>query len=268
MTEGLDQLTKGIGKAVETVPELYEDAFQLSAQECGKLAGRIPRAINAAFSGLDKWILNKEYNVEETKKLLELKLANIEPEKIVTPDTYVAIPAIQAITYSMDSEELRNLYANLLSKAMNNETKSNVHPAFVAIICSLSPLDTRVFKFIMEHQTFSEIASLEIQSKVINSTRIRYIAKYVTAITFASYIDVECSIYNLIRCQLITSDDFQYINKTLYQEIKNTPDYIQIINEFEPLLTMSEQQEVFNINERAIKSTRFGKQFYNICVAD
>ena len=69
MPEGLSQLAKGIGKAIETVPELYEDAFQPSVQETGKLLSRIPRAINAAFSGLDKWILNKEYSIDETKKL-------------------------------------------------------------------------------------------------------------------------------------------------------------------------------------------------------
>ena len=68
MPEGHDTLIKGVGKAVETVPELYEDAFQPAVQESGKLLALIPRAINAAFSGLDKWILNKEYSIEETKK--------------------------------------------------------------------------------------------------------------------------------------------------------------------------------------------------------
>lgn len=268
MSEGLDKLAHGVGKAIETVPEVYQDAFQLTVQETGKLVSRIPRAINAAFSGLDKWILNKEYSIDETKKLIAQKLENVDPEKIVAPEAYVAIPALQAISYSMDSQELRDLYANLLSKAMNIETKSDVHPAFVDIISSLSPLDTRVFKFIIEHQKFREIASLEIRSAEINSTYIKYIARHVTAITFASYIDVECSIYSLIRCQLITSDDFRYADKALYQEIKNTPDYIQIIKEFEPILAKSEPQEVFKVCERAIKSTRFGKQFYDICVAD
>ena len=36
MAEGFDQLAKGIGKAIETVPELYEDAFQPTVQETGK----------------------------------------------------------------------------------------------------------------------------------------------------------------------------------------------------------------------------------------
>lgn len=44
-------------KALKTVPELYHDTLQPSAQETGKMLARIPRAINAAFSRLDKWIL-------------------------------------------------------------------------------------------------------------------------------------------------------------------------------------------------------------------
>ena len=134
MPEGLDKLAGAIGDTLKTAPTLYEDALQPTIQEVGKFVARIPRAINAAFSGLDKWILNKEYAIDETKKLLAQKLADVDPEKIVEPEPYVAVPAIQAISYSMNSEELRNLYANLLAKAMNSDTKDFVHPSFVEII--------------------------------------------------------------------------------------------------------------------------------------
>lgn len=150
MNDELDKLTKGIGKALETTPELYHDALQPSAQESGKLIARIPRAINAAFAGIDKWILNKEYSVEETKRLLAAKLDKIDPEKIVEPEPYVAVPAIQAISYTMNSNELRNLYANLLAKSMITDTKETVHPSFVEIIKQMSPIDARVFQLIMD----------------------------------------------------------------------------------------------------------------------
>ena len=78
MKEELKELSKGIGKAVETVPELYQDAFQPSAQEVGKLAGRVPRVINALLSNVDIWTLKREYAVKEAQKLLELKLEHID----------------------------------------------------------------------------------------------------------------------------------------------------------------------------------------------
>lgn len=150
MPQGFDKLLDAIGDTLKTAPTLYEDALQPAVQEVGKFTARVPRAINAAFSGLDKWILNKEYNVEETKKLLEQNLKNIDPEKIVTPDAYVAVPAIQAISYSMNSKELRNLYANLLSKSMNIDTKDSVHPAYIETIKQLSPDDAVYFKHLCQ----------------------------------------------------------------------------------------------------------------------
>ena len=49
----------------------------------------------------------------------------------------------------MNSEELRNLYANLLAKSMYIDTKELVHPSFVEIIRQMSPIDALIFKTIM-----------------------------------------------------------------------------------------------------------------------
>jgi hypothetical protein len=60
----------------------------------------------------------------------------------------VAIPAIQAISYSMDRKELREMYANLLAKAMTTSEKDKVHPGFVEVIKQMSPLDAENLRFI------------------------------------------------------------------------------------------------------------------------
>ena len=112
MLEGLDKLAGSIGKAVETIPDLYDDALKPATQESGKTLALIPRAINAALVPLRQWIAEREYKLAETEKLLAKKLEHVAEDKIVTPEAYVAVPAIQAISYSMNSKELRNLYAN------------------------------------------------------------------------------------------------------------------------------------------------------------
>lgn len=99
--EGIDKLAKGIGKAVETVPELYEDGMKPATVEGGEVLALIPRTIKAALAPLRQWIAQREYNVAETEKLLAIKLENIEAEKIVSPEAYVAVPAIQAISYCL-----------------------------------------------------------------------------------------------------------------------------------------------------------------------
>lgn len=44
----------------------------------------------------------------------------------------------------MDSEELRNMYANLLAKAMNVDEKDKVHPAFVELIKQMAPREALI----------------------------------------------------------------------------------------------------------------------------
>lgn len=54
-------------------------------------------------------------------------------------EPYVAIPAIQQISYSYDSDELRDMYANLLANFMDKERSDLVHPSFVEVIKQLNP---------------------------------------------------------------------------------------------------------------------------------
>ncbi|WP_312158839.1 DUF4393 domain-containing protein [Oscillibacter sp.] len=141
-------IVDGASAVLNAVPEVYNDLAKPAACETGKFLGRIPRAINAALIPLDLWITKREYELEKTKKLLEIELADVDPSKIVSPESYVAVPALQSIAYSMDSEELRTMYAKLLAKSMNTDYRESVHPSFVEIIKQLSPLDAQNLNYI------------------------------------------------------------------------------------------------------------------------
>lgn len=265
MPKGLDNLAGAIGDALKTAPTLYEDALHPTVQEVGKLAARIPRAINAAFSGLDKWILNKEYNVDETKKLLEKKLENVEPEKIVTPEAYVAVPAIQAISYSMNSEELRNLYANLLAKSMNSDTKDLVHPSFVEIIKQMSPIDSLVFKTIMQRET-NPLIDLTYEKKERDFPipfETQTIETNISDIDVAPVKTVCISIDNLVKQNLITiPSDLSYTDKNIYDKILKSEYYI---SQRENHPDTSDGFK-FSYQKKMIKKTNLGTSFYEICV--
>ena len=261
MTNGIDKLTSSLGNAIQTVPDLYDDAFKSTTQETGKTLALIPRTINAALEPLRKWIAQKEYNVAETEKLLASKLENVTPEKIVTPEAYVAVPAFQAISYAMDSEELRNLYANLLAKAMNTDTKNNVHPAFVDVIKQLSPIDCLVFKTIMERE-INPIINLIYKN---NEGIFHVIISHVSDIDVASTEIICTSIDNLIRQGLINiPTDVYYTNEKIYDVILNS-NYYHSQEENYPTL---ENGYKLSHQKRIINKTNFGTSFYNICVAD
>lgn len=140
MKESSVNVTLGVGEIVKEVKDTK------TIEEVDKTSALVVRAIHAALSPLEKWVLQKEYNLSETKKLLEEKLKDIPAENIITPPAYVAVPALQSIAYCMDDIQLRDMYAELLAHAMNSETVDNVHPTFVEIIKQMSPFDALVLK--------------------------------------------------------------------------------------------------------------------------
>lgn len=260
MSEGLDKLAGAIGDTLKTAPTLYEDALQPTVQEIGKFATRIPRAINAAFSGLDKWILNKEYAIDETKKLLAHKLENIDPDKIVTPETYVAVPAIQAISYSMDSKELRNLFANLLAKAMNSDTKDYVHPSFVEIIKQMSPIDANIFEQIMKTSNRPLITiNIEYENDGYDS-----FCEYCSWIKDYSLNQCRTSFNNLTRLGLIEIPALEaYTKDDEYLCVKQNPLFIE---EEKECLSKLQNGEQISYEEHYIKTNELSNLFYRTCV--
>ncbi len=145
-----NDLNQDIAKELvsQTAGKTYDDLAHPTAQATGEIISFIPRTIRVWFGKWEKWILNGEYAIRETEKLLEEKLKHIPEDKIVEPEPYVAVPAIQQLSYSLDSEELRELYASLLASSMNVDKKDAVHPAFVDIIRQLTPSEAKLLSYI------------------------------------------------------------------------------------------------------------------------
>lgn len=270
MSEGLDKLTGAIGDTLKTAPTLYEDVLQPTTQESGEILALIPRTIKAALLPLRQWIAEREYKLAETEKLLAKKLEHVGEDKIVTPEPYVAVPAIQGISYSMDSEELRNLYANLLAKAMNSDTKDMVHPCFVEIIKQMSPIDALVLNEIACSNYFP-VVSLSI--KEYESSDLNLIKKMqgiirsysypnITYISFASYESVLVSLDNLLRLKL-TEERFSLKND-IPQKIQNASLYQNYKKKLQNL--MSRDNWEYEEQVHSFTLSFLGRNFCDICL--
>lgn len=262
MPNGFEKLSEGIGKAIETAPDIYDDGLKLTIQESSKTLALIPRTINAALVPLRQWIAEREYKLAETEKLIAQRLADIPPEKIVTPEAYVAVPAIQAISYSMDSKELRNLYANLLAKSMNIDTKNSVHPSFVEIIKQLSPIDANVFSLIQQTELRPLIdLRLNFNEKEGGGglTKVKNIS-WITAFTYNQY---SVSFDNLERLKLIEILNSIYTHSEHYKLVTDTPIYISNKEALQNSLT--EGQTIVDTKKLMVISS-LGELFYNVCV--
>ena len=282
------QLLRQFIKFLDNHPEIYHDLLGETVTETGKMLGRIPRAINAALMPLDIWIEKREYNLAATKRILAAKLEHIDSEKITTPEPYIAVPAIQAISYAMNDESIRNMYSNLLSKAMFTETKDDVHPVFVDIIKNMSPRDASNLSLFKDKKEFV-IANFRLRGK---SSYI-YIKKDVF-IANKDYQDIDnqaVSVSLLEYLGLIKTDftrwhilddyaDFNKLMGKLNIELPPAPipkEVARILfkkddpkeqEKFENQLDTAYEKRSAEIQKGIVEITPLGKAFLEICLTD
>lgn len=134
--------------SVELAKEAYKDVAQPALKTMGNIFNMIPEAVYAKLAPLRKWIAEQEYSVDETVRILSIKLQNVSQDQIRSPEAYIGVPTLQYISYCVDSPELRDMYAELLAKSMNESTYKNVHPSFVEIIKQLCPDEAKILRII------------------------------------------------------------------------------------------------------------------------
>ncbi len=137
-------------------PEIYKDLVKPAAQEVGAVAGKSAKALLAPVRGfLWGWDQIEKLVIDGVNK----RINNIPEEQRKTPDPEIAVPLIQALSYTAQNETLREMYLNLLSNSIDSSMNKDVHPSFVELIKQMNSLDAKVF---------DKLASVEGYQKAIN----------------------------------------------------------------------------------------------------
>ena len=257
---GFDALAEGAGKLLGAIPELYDDLAKPAVQEVGKTLALPLQAVNALLVNPRKWIANAEYKLQETNALIANKLKYIDENKLIAPPDYVAVPALQALSYSMDSDDLRDLYANLLAKSMNKDTSSSVHPAYVEIIKQFSPLDAVLFKRIVSEISDNGKLTLYNFNFISNGKAVK---KFKNIVECQDYelSDIAQAVDNFIRCGLIALTS-NVISLFLNNETEMIKNWENVKNEILCGLEIKFEMPT------AAHITELGSKFYLICCDD
>ena len=128
--------------------KMYDDVLHPSAKTAGEILNLIPRSIKVLLQGFEKWIINGEESIRLTAEAIKQKAEAIPEDRLTEPEAYIVVPAIQQLGYSYSSEELRELYANLIVSSMDTEKKGQVHPAFVDILKKLTPDEAKIIQYL------------------------------------------------------------------------------------------------------------------------
>lgn len=240
----------------EIKKEIYEDGFKPALTETGKTLSFLPRVIKNAFAKVEKWCLNQEFMVEEFKTELERKLENKKLENIVDANPRIFIPAAQAISYSWDEKEIKELYLNLMASDMDCDTKNKIHPSFVAVIKQMDTTDVKLFTMLYKDIVLP-VYQLSRKGEGGGFTNILDYLLPDDYYVIASETLIVKSLNNLERLKLIDiSFEQSYTCKSNYSPIENG----RVIKKYR-----SKCGESLEIGEGIIKKTEFGKDFYSAC---
>jgi len=127
--------TRAFGEAV--------DGFSREIAPLGP-TGAVARRVNQLLFGLlERSVFGLEQVGDWLQAAVAERLEDVPEEKIIQPDPRIAVPAVQALVYSMNDEIIREMFANLLASSMSQETQSAAHPAFVEMIKVMEPIDAQ-----------------------------------------------------------------------------------------------------------------------------
>ena len=146
----------GRGKLRERALGPAADEFGKEIAPLGKDAGMVTRRVGAVLiRGLSGSVNGLERIVDWLREAISKRLETKTPDNIVEPDPRIAIPATQALMYSMSEELIREMFANLLAASMDRWRRHNAHPAFVEIIKAMGPIEAKLLNLIAEQQVIA-----------------------------------------------------------------------------------------------------------------
>ncbi len=226
---------KDIVNNIKNVEEshVYQSGLRGAIDETGKALETVGQTVNAVLLPVRGMIWGAEKIKDWLNENVAKKLEHVEVEKIIPPNPHVVGPAIEALRFTAQENELRNMFANLIAASINSETSENTHPSFVDIIKSMNRNDAVLLRELANN---SPSAIIDIGIKAVKENTVHYVARNVSLLgndqTGEQPWSSIRSIENLERmglCTLIKSRGLS--DKELYIKIENSEHVKKIIDD-------------------------------------
>jgi hypothetical protein len=244
--------------AEKSIVPIYEDLAKPSLKQIGEGLGGF---LSIAMMPLQMMGYQAEHWKNEFQKSLDRKASKIPNKNLQPPSPTVVGPIMQALGYTVHEENIREMFTNLLSAAMNSQTAFKAHPAFVEIIKQMSPDEARIIKYFKQKQ------------KNVYLTGSSYSIDFLSTISKKSNCEFpeNDSIYinNLERLGLIyrrTTTFWGSLDAALSgsENHENSVEAVEIYEEYRnsKLLDIDPKRFVYN----TILLNDFGRSFLEICI--
>lgn len=252
---------------------LYDDLASPTIKAAGELGAKIFKALTVSC---DIWAENRIKRAHRLQDDIANELKGKSPADITeNPPEYILYSAITQYMHSIDRDELRKMYAKLISKALLENVKDSIHPAFVNILQNLHPNEAHLLNY------FSRRSEIPIvNTKWVQPDTPGYHLQLANIYTYpyeiediqlgpnvmqTAYKDIQMGdpayISNLSRLGIITVSFSEFFTgKSMYNEIENLP----IINENKEQCLQANRN--FEIEKGICRLTPFGKLLISTCI--
>lgn len=217
---------------------------------------------NVVLYPVKKANLTFRYKLEAFEDDLKEKTKHIPPENLQEPPVMIAGPTLEALRYTYDEKELREMYENLLASSMDNRIVSQTHPSFVDTIKQMSPLDALIMQIISINYQF---ACAKIQFSILQDDKYytkgmpNYFVKELADVS--DPFDVSTSLHNLLRLGLIDISEAS-LNNYNYEALKDHPYVLSQLNIFKKYGKKID----IELSKRLIRINNYGEAFSRVCL--
>lgn len=200
---------------------IHQNLPETEKQTDGALSTVVGFFNNVVLYPIKKANITFKYKLEDFENDLKEKIKNIPEDNLQIPPTMIAGPLLEALRYTYDEENLREMYENLLASAMDTRNISKVFPSFVDDIKQMSPLDAKILKVLSESV---QLRCANIMF-ILNNTEKFYIngmPNYfvIELLPFGDPFEISASLKNLERLGLIDIVSRGLLGRN-YDELKN-----------------------------------------------
>ena len=258
--KGLISAATEIAKAVP----VYQDLMQPAARELGKGLETVAKTVNIALAPLAAMVWGYERIQGWLESQLSHELREVNPNSIVTPNPHVVGPAVEALRYAAENENLREMFAKLIATSMTKELAERAHPTFVEILKQISSDEAKIIPGFLNNP-YQPFISIEV---VKEGHGRRSVLAHWTDLALKANCDYPsyCSVYmeNLARLGLLEFYNDAEVEETAYKELESTESILRLI---ESTKKETDGGEIV-IERGVITRTMLGHMFMQACVGE
>lgn len=264
-------ISEATGELLSNALSPASKQFGQHIESAGKTAANIVnisvKAVDAALLPLYGLVWGADKIKEWINHDVAERLKDVPEENLITPDPAVAGPALEAIRFTGNSTELRDMFAKLLATSMNSQTKKSAHPSYVEIIKQLNTDEAKILNYLsgagrayssmplIDIQTHQKTRAAGFHTVINNFSDISEKAGCVFPDNISVYLD------NLARLKIIDVIETHKLTDERQYEI------LESHRKIKPYLDITSSEVInFKSVRKLMRVTAFGKVFISACL--